>query len=133
MSARAAPVPHMPARNTRAVGSDQRAYVRRRGAFTSIGNPPFLGCAESLSQHDEAARRAPRPGSSRRAACYSPVPVHREAFARLLSHALPIAVALAISLLACHREAPVSADLVARIAGEPVPYSRFEEFLRKQA
>lgn len=58
--------------------------------------------------------------------------MHREAFARLLSHALPIAVALAISLLACHREAPVSADVVARIAGQPVPYARFEEFLRKQ-
>ena len=35
-------------------------------------------------------------------------------------------------LLACQREAPVSADVAARIGGQPVPYSRFEEFLRKQ-
>ena len=35
-------------------------------------------------------------------------------------------------LLACHREAPISADVAARIAGQPVPYARFEEFLRKQ-
>jgi len=55
--------------------------------------------------------------------------VHREAFARLLSLALPIAATL---LGACHQEPPVSADVVARIAGQPVPYSRFEEFLRKQ-
>jgi parvulin-like peptidyl-prolyl isomerase len=34
--------------------------------------------------------------------------------------------------LACHREAPISADVVARIAGQQVPYARFEEFLRKQ-
>jgi hypothetical protein len=37
-----------------------------------------------------------------------------------------------LALLACRREAPVSADVAARIAGEPVPYVRFEEFLRKQ-
>jgi parvulin-like peptidyl-prolyl isomerase len=35
-------------------------------------------------------------------------------------------------LLACERQVPVSADVVARVAAEPVPYSRFEEFLRRQ-
>jgi len=49
---------------------------------------------------------------------------------------VPAAFALVAVLIgalsACHREAPVSADVVARIAGQPVPCSRFEEFLRKQ-
>jgi peptidyl-prolyl cis-trans isomerase C len=35
-------------------------------------------------------------------------------------------------LAACHREAPVSADVAARIAGQPMPYARFEEYLRRQ-
>jgi parvulin-like peptidyl-prolyl isomerase len=35
-------------------------------------------------------------------------------------------------LVACQREAPVSADVVARIGGQPVRYERFEEFLRHQ-
>lgn len=39
---------------------------------------------------------------------------------------------LALGFLACHREAPISADVVARIGGQQVPYARFEEFLRKQ-
>jgi peptidyl-prolyl cis-trans isomerase C len=63
--------------------------------------------------------------------------VHREAQARRLALALPIALQIAAALFgvllsACHREAPISADVVARIAGRPVSYSRFEEFLRKQ-
>jgi peptidyl-prolyl cis-trans isomerase C len=39
---------------------------------------------------------------------------------------------LALLVAACHREAPISADVVARIGGRPVPYARFEEFLRRQ-
>ena len=42
------------------------------------------------------------------------------------------ALAIAFLVVACHREAPISADVAARIAGQPVPYARFEEFLRKQ-
>jgi peptidyl-prolyl cis-trans isomerase C len=50
-----------------------------------------------------------------------------------LSHRAPFAAALCLlPLLACHREAPISADVVARIGGRQVPYARFEEFLRKQ-
>jgi hypothetical protein len=37
-----------------------------------------------------------------------------------------------VFLVACHRDAPISADVVARIGGQQVPYARFEEFLRKQ-
>ena len=42
------------------------------------------------------------------------------------------AMALLLLLAGCQPAAPVSADVAARIAGEPVPYARFEEFLRKQ-
>ena len=40
--------------------------------------------------------------------------------------------AFLVLLAACHREAPISADVVARIGGRQVPYARFEEFLKKQ-
>jgi len=49
---------------------------------------------------------------------------HRALFAAAALCLLP--------LLACHREAPISADVVARIGGRQVPYARFEEFLKKQ-
>jgi len=43
-----------------------------------------------------------------------------------------VLAALAFVLAACHPEAPISADVAARVAGEAVPYARFEDFLRKQ-
>jgi peptidyl-prolyl cis-trans isomerase C len=50
-----------------------------------------------------------------------------------LSHrAFFAAVLCFLPFLACRREAPISADVVARIGGQQVPYARFEEFLRKQ-
>ncbi len=50
-----------------------------------------------------------------------------------MSHRAPFAAALCLlAHLACHREAPISADVVARIGGRQVTYARFEEFLRKQ-
>lgn len=50
-----------------------------------------------------------------------------------MSHRALFAAALCLlPFLACHREAPISADVVARIGGQQVPYARFEEFLRKQ-
>jgi peptidyl-prolyl cis-trans isomerase C len=51
---------------------------------------------------------------------------------RAVGHRLVIAFAAALFLLACQREVPVSADVAARIGGRPVPYARFEEFLRRQ-
>ena len=51
-----------------------------------------------------------------------------------MQHRAPFAAAALclLPLLACHREAPISADVVARIGGRQVPYARFEEFLKKQ-
>jgi parvulin-like peptidyl-prolyl isomerase len=43
-----------------------------------------------------------------------------------------MALALTFALAACHRDVPVSADVAARVAGQAVPYARFEEYLRRQ-
>ncbi len=57
----------------------------------------------------------------------------RRAAGARLGCALTVATLLPLAALAgCRREAPVSADVAARIAGQAVPYTRFEDFLRKQ-
>jgi len=39
---------------------------------------------------------------------------------------------LALAVLACHHEPPISADVAARIGSQLVPYARFERFLQRQ-
>jgi peptidyl-prolyl cis-trans isomerase C len=51
---------------------------------------------------------------------------------RLATARLAVVLALGGVLVACRQSPPLSADVAAKIDGQEVPYSRFEEYLRRQ-
>ena len=115
---------------TKTGGDEPRPYVRRGGAAlrSDRAGVPTGGAAAPLDRAGVRNRERVLFSGRRGGGGDGPRPLRP----RGVLHGCVIALAAALFFLACQRQVPVSADVAARIAGQPVPYSRFEEFLRRQ-